>query len=423
MKKIDIERYNEWWFTEKIRRELTPDFKRVGLKRVLDSLRERQILMITGLRRVGKTTLFYQTIEKLIEKIEPKRILYFSFDEYNADPKKVLETYEKKILSKSFEDSGKIFIFFDEIQYAKGWASVIKQYYDLYPNIKFFLSGSSSLLLSREALNKLAGRFFFFELKPLSFIEFLNMKGFKLNGQDIFSRRIEIFFFDYLKRAGFPEIVNLDERRIGEYIKYSIIDRIVFRDVPTLLKTREMRLMENLVRFICANPGAIINLNSLASDFNTTRITISNYLKLLEISLLLRKLKNFRYSYLSFSRKLSKYYPVTTSLIYSVFREKFERESGLIIETYAVNALDAEFYYRKNNQEIDVILQRDRNIIPVEIKENFSESDIKKFLNITQKFNPKKKILVTLSEKSIKKEGIIICPVYHIEDLVQNLSA
>ncbi|MFH7836523.1 MAG: AAA family ATPase, partial [Candidatus Aenigmatarchaeota archaeon] len=68
-----MERFNEWWFTGKIRKELALPFKRYAFSKVLESLKERQILIITGLRRVGKTTLLYQAIEKLLETEEPNK--------------------------------------------------------------------------------------------------------------------------------------------------------------------------------------------------------------------------------------------------------------------------------------------------------------------------------------------------------------
>ena len=152
----DIERFNEWWFTEKVRGNLSLPFRRHSFLRIVKSLEERQILLITGLRRVGKTTLMYQVIEKLLETVRPNDILYFSFEQSLASPKDVLEYYEKAVLRKPFEDADKVFIFFDEIQNVDGWPSVLKQFYDLYPNLKFFVSGSSSLLLSKEAVDKLA---------------------------------------------------------------------------------------------------------------------------------------------------------------------------------------------------------------------------------------------------------------------------
>ena len=113
------------------------------------------------LGRVGKTALMYQVIEKLLETVAPNKILYYSFDESPVVPKEVLDFYEKKVLMKPFEEVDKAFIFFDEIHYAKDWPSVLKRFYDLYPNLKFFISSSSSLLLSREALEKLAEDFSF----------------------------------------------------------------------------------------------------------------------------------------------------------------------------------------------------------------------------------------------------------------------
>jgi predicted AAA+ superfamily ATPase len=190
----DIERFNEWWFTGKVRSELALPFRRKAFSRIIESLRERQILLVTGLRRVGKTTLLYQAVEKLLETVAPDCILYFSFEEALGSPKEVLEYYEKKVLRKPLEDADKIFVFFDEIQYVKDWPSVLKQFYDLYPNLKFFVSGSSSLLLSRDAIDKLAGRFFLLEVEPLSFSEFLGLKGIRTDRLEVFSRRAETFF-------------------------------------------------------------------------------------------------------------------------------------------------------------------------------------------------------------------------------------
>jgi predicted AAA+ superfamily ATPase len=417
MKRVDLERFNEWWFTRKVRRELAPEFKRYGLAKVMGSLNERQILIITGLRRVGKTTLFYQTIERLLESVEPERVLYFPFDESLADPKEVLEVYEREVLSKPFEEAGGVFVFLDEIQYAKNWPSVIKRFYDLYPNVKFFISGSSSLLLSREALEKLSGRFFFFELKPLTFFEFLEMKGEKFEEGRISSRRFEILFSDYLKRAGFPEIVDLREDRIGEYVRGSIIDRVIFRDLPALFRTREAILVEKLIRYILSNPGSIINTNSLAGDLGTNRITLSNYLKMLETSLILRALSNFRPSFLSSSRKLRRYYPATTSLIYSISKETFERNFGKVLETYVVNALNAELYFRDKGKEVDAILQKDETIVPIEVKEAISEGDVKRFLRIAQSLNSKKAILLGVAE-GVRRGIVSIYPVYMAEKLL-----
>lgn len=417
MQKEDIERFNEWWFTGKIRRELAPPFRRYAFSRVTESLRERQILLVTGSRRVGKTTLLYQTIERLLETVAPSKILYFSFEESLASPKEVLEFYEKKILMKPFDEVDRAFVFFDEIQYVENWPSVLKQFYDLYPNLKFSISGSSSLLLSKEAIEKLAGRFFFLKLKPLTFSEFLELKGVKTDRLEIFSRRVEAYFYDYLRKSGFPEIVDWDnEARMAEYIKNSVIDRVAFRDVPLMFKTRNMTLMDKIVRLILSTPGSIININSLSRTWGESKITISNYLRFLETSLLTKSLSNFRPSFLSSSRKLKKYYPVTPSLIFSVSKENFENKMGAVLETYVVNALDAEYYFREGKKEINIIL-KDKEFLPIKVKETIDENDIAGFFKLMKYINADKGVIVSSSQE-IKRQSVEVMPAYLVEFLL-----
>jgi len=413
----DVERFNEWWFTGKVRKELALPFRRYAFSRIMESLPERQILLVTGSRRVGKTTLLYQTIQSLLETVAPSKILYFSFEESLVSPKEVLEFYEKKVLMKPFDEVDRAFVFFDEVQYVENWPSVLKQFYDLYPNLKFFVSGSSSLLLSKQAIEKLAGRFFFLKLKPLTFSEFLELKGVKADRLEIFSRRIEAYFYDYLRKSGFPEIVDWDnEVRMAEYIKNSVIDRVALRDVPLIFKTRDMALMDKLVRLVLSAPGSIININSLSRTWGESKITISNYLRFLETSLLIRPLSNFRPSFLSSSRKLKKYYPVTPSLVFSYSKDNFERKMGAVLETYVVNALEADYYFREGKKEINIIL-KDEELLPIEVKEVVNEGDIARFSRLLKYVSARRGIVVSLSQE-IKREGIEVIPAYLVEFLL-----
>jgi len=417
MLKEGLERFNEWWFTGKVRKELALPFKRYAFSKALESLKDRQILIITGLRRVGKSTLLYQIIEKLLETEKPEKILYFSFEESKENLKEVLEFYEKRILKKPFEEAGKVFVFFDEVQYVDNWSSTLKQFYDLYPNLKFLVSGSSSLLLSKEALEKLTGRFFFLELKPLKFLEFLEMKGVKLEKVEVSPRRIETYFLDYLRKSGFPEIVDWEsEIKIAEYVKNSVIDRVAFRDIPLLFKTRDMSLLERITKLIISAPGSILNINSLSKSLGESKITVSNYLKFLETSLLIRSLANFRPAFSSFSRKLRKYYPATTSLIFSYSKENFEANFGKVLETYVVNTLNAEYYFRKEKKEIDIILKNKR-LLPVEVKESVNEEDVEKFSRLVKYIKAEKGIMVSLSQE-FEKEDVKVIPAYLIEKIL-----
>ncbi|MCS7367315.1 MAG: ATP-binding protein [archaeon YNP-WB-062] len=417
MLREDIERFNEWWFTGRVRGELAPKYKRHTFKDILESLNDRRITMITGLRRVGKTTILYQLIENILTYEDPRRLLYFSFDETHANLREVLSFYERNVLMKPLEEAGRVYVFLDEVQYAMDWASTLKRFYDLYPKIKFVISGSSTILLSREALEKLAGRFTLMELKPLTFKEFLEMRGIQIGGLEYSQRRMEIYFMEYLRKAGFPEIVDWSsEVKISEYIRNAVVDRVVIKDVPRIFKTRDMILMEEIVENILSNPGGILNVNSMARDLGRSKITISNYLKFLEASLIVKSLSNYRPSKMASSRKLKKFYPSTTSLIYAYSKETFEENMGRVLETYIVNTLNAEYYYRMGGREINVILKSDGRIIPVEVKENVDARDIEKFKGYMRYINAESGVMITLNQE-MDYGGVKIYPAYKLEDL------
>jgi predicted AAA+ superfamily ATPase len=205
----DLDRYNEWWLYGKVRQELAPSYKRLPFSSAWNLLNTRQIAILTGLRRIGKTTILYQLISKLLESHDEKNVMYYSFEEKGDKTRDVLEAYEKQVLRRPIQDAGRLFIFLDEVQYSPDWVYTVKRYYDLYPNIKFYLSGSSSLLLGEEALDKLAGRFFFLDVYPLTFKEFMQIKGVDVKEP---SSALEPYFSDYLTKAGFPEILTYSPR-------------------------------------------------------------------------------------------------------------------------------------------------------------------------------------------------------------------
>jgi len=220
-----------------------------------------------------------------------------------------------------------------------------------------------------------------------------------------------------LRKSGFPEIVDWDnEVRTAEYIKNSVIDRVALRDVPLIFKTRNMTLIDKIVRLILSAPGSIININSLSRTWGESRITISNYLRFLETSLLIRSLSNFRPSFLSSSRKLKKYYPVTPSLIFAYSKENFESRMGAVLETYVANALEAEYYYREGKKEIDIIL-KDKGFLPIEVKETIHEGDIAGFSRLLKYVNAEKGVIVSLSQE-IKRQSVQVIPAYLVEFLL-----
>lgn len=391
-------KYNRWWQTNKIGKEdYSSKHQRPLLEELKKHLERRQILLVYGLRRVGKTTLFYQLIQHLLDRGVPsKNILYFSFDEESAEIAKVLRTYEEKVLKRDLLKEKRVFIFFDEVQKLKGWESKIKIFYDLYPNAKFFLSGSASISLRRGSFESLAGRVFDFHLKPLGFAEFLEWRGVEAPKENIelAALRLKPLFLDHLRKGGFPEIVKEDnDEDIRKYIKNAVLERIIYRDLPLELGLKDVDLLRTLVEMVARDPGMIINFDRLSRDLGRSRTTVTNYLNYLKYALITQELKNLRPGFLIASRKARKVYPTNTAFCFA-YRDDFYQDNILqkVAETAVVNALEGEFYFR-NSFEVDLILRRQDRIFPFEVK--YGQVERKSILKFLKEFEIEKGVIVT----------------------------
>lgn len=397
MKIEKLTKYNDWWISGKVRVDLLKSYRRPLFKTLMEYLNDRQILLITGLRRVGKTTLLYQLIQELLnKKVPPSSILYFSFDEELGDIEDLLETYREKILKCGFEECERVFVFLDEIQKVRNWQNKLKVYYDLHPNIKFVISGSASIHLQKQSKESLAGRIYDFILDSLSFTEFLELKGVHIEQErlEIYKDKIMPLFFDYVRKGGFPEIINeTSDIKIKNYIRNSVIEKILYKDLPIEFGLKDIELLYILIRMVAENPGMILNYDKLSQDLHRSKRTIMNYISYLNYAMLLRIVYNYRKGFLVSSRKLRKIYLTNTAISF-IFVENFYSENFLekIAENLTIIKADVKNYYR-DSYEIDAIIKKGEQILPIEVK--YGKIDKKGLLKFLREFNFKKGIMVT----------------------------
>jgi len=163
----------------------------------------------------------HQLIAYLLSNgIDAKRIFYYSFDIKRKDLNRVITEYEAKILHDKIRGKH-VFLFFDEIHKLEDWENKVKVLYDLNPGVKLILSGSASLNLMRRSRESLAGRARFHYLPPLSFKEFLKFRGEKIPEREeleIYKRKLEIRLGEFMYK-GFPETINMEERKAREYVR------------------------------------------------------------------------------------------------------------------------------------------------------------------------------------------------------------
>jgi predicted AAA+ superfamily ATPase len=412
-----LNRFNEWWSTGRVREGLLRPYKREIFHRISGYMKDRQALLVYGLRRVGKTTLFYQIIQKLLDEgTGKKRILYFSFDDTSADLDDLFRTYEKEVLKSRIEKAGRIYVFLDEIHKFEGWQNRIKIFYDLYPNMKFFISGSAHIIIQRKAKESLAGRMYDFLLNPLSFREFIDLKGIKFGFSEwkIHERQITAVFSDYLRKGGFPEILDEeDDEKVSSYIKNAVIDRIALIDLPSEFGLKDTELLKTIIEMVSVNPGMIVNYDSLSRDLKKSKPTIMSYFQYLEYALVLKTISNLRPGFLSTSRKMKKCYPSSTSFPFLYLRDPDSAQMGKIAETLVLQECGFEHYTRDKKLEVDFILKRGKRIVPVEVK--YGKAENEKFMEALGQLGLDFGIIVTKDISGEAKSGnkrIIMVPAW-----------
>lgn len=397
-----LEEFNEWWFTGDVPTDLLEEYEREMLTKVLGELRRRQIVSIVGLRRVGKTVMMYQIINHLLDGgVEPTNIVYFSFDERVDELADVLDTY-RDVQAVDFRD-GRTYILLDEIQKLENWQNQIKKYYDLYPRIKFIISGSESLFIRQRTKETLAGRIREYFLSTLSFEEFLEMKGVEPKP---YGPKIKPRFVEYVNKGGFPETVQESLKEARRYIRSSVVDKILFKDIVQMSSIRDPDLLRKIVEVLAVNPGMYVNYKSLAQQLGRDRRTISHYILWLKESFLIRLLRNYRKGRVAMLRKNRRAYLVDTGIVTAYKPVIDDTFFGRLVETLVVNSLNAETFWR-NRHEVDCVVQG----VPIEVKyrERITGADLRGVRAFMKRFKSKRGVVVTKDEEKTEKvnEGVI----------------
>jgi len=403
---IKLERWNVWWLTGKVESSLVGK-EREFLKIIEKYIEKRQIIGIMGLRRVGKTTLLYQIVKMLLAKgINPYDILYFTFDEVvEGDVDCVIEEYIRTI--RKGEVKGRIFILFDEIQKVPDWQNKLKIYYDLHPDWKFIIAGSSGLKIAKKGHESLAGRIFFFTLNPLSFREYLRFREIDIDIKrlEIYHDTLEPVFFHYLKTGGIIEMIEEDDNEVlRKYFEESIFERVLYRDIVAGFNLREPVILRKLLNMISFSPGMLLDYKDLADELQRDRRTIESYMHYLNESFLIFTLYNYSRNQLTSSRKKKKFYPSLPSFPCAINPEVM-RNPGKLVETLI--ARNAKFFYRDPyKREVDCIFTNGK-VIPVEVKyrDRIKAKDLSGLFAFMKKFKISEGMVITKKSRFEIKEG------------------
>ena len=421
--------FNPWWKSAKVPTQLAG--KQRGVRdEIISYLSYRQILLLFGLRRAGKTTLMYQLIDYLIQKqnTDPFHILYFSYDEQRYDLEEILEFYQIQVLKQTMDSSERVYWFIDEIQKLEGWPDKIKILYDRYPNLKIVLSGSANLPLQQHTKESLAGRFFEFCIEPLSFDEFVRFKEASVDTtrEPLYENEIKILFQEYLANGGFIEAIPFDETALRKYFTESLLERVVFKDIPENFQISRPDLLFRILHIMAGIPGMYLDYKHLGNDLQADQRTIANYISYLCYSLLLTKLYNYSHNRLTSEKKLKRVYLANTGFLQALSPSM--NRLDLLLENYFAYSLNTHFFYRSpQKQEIDFIVEKHNVTVPVEIKirEHLRMRDMKPLIKFMERFDCARGIVISKhAEKTetYNHRKIIVLPWWRYWSVREELS-
>ncbi len=385
-------------------------FNRVLTETVLRFVDDPSIIIISGIRRSGKST-----IQRLLQLELSQSDYYLNFDDERLIRFQV-EDFQM-LLEVLIELFGQQSIFyFDEIQNVEGWERFIRRLYE--QGKKIYITGSNAKLLSKELGTHLTGRYIQFEVFPLSFQELI-----RHNLPEVLSKKalstsdvgmIQHHFAHYLKNGGIPEYVKFEK---PEYLK-DLFEGILYRDIITRYRVNDEKPLRELVYYLASNIGKEFSYTKLGEIVGlSSPHTVVNYCHYLEQSYLYFFVSRYSHSLKKQIQYNKKCYMIDPALIRTIgFRVSEDR--GRLLENIVFLHLrkqNKEIYFHKDKKESDFILREGNQIVQAIqvvtslVDEKVKNREIDGLVEAMSCYNLKEGLILTEHEQvSLEVNGFMI---------------
>jgi len=371
------------------------------------------VIVLTGLRRTGKSTLLKQLRKKYpgyYLNFDDDRLINFKVQEFQDLYEVFIELFGEKNI-----------FYFDEIQNVSGWERFVRRLHD--ENKKVFVTGSNANTLSRELGTHLTGRHLNLNLFPFSFREYLSLKNFKFEKNEIYltEKKVQIkkYLSEYLKDGGLPEYLI---SKNNEYVK-TLYENILYRDIITKYKIGNEKSLKEIIYFIANNFSKEISFNSLKKMTGLgSPTTVKDYLEFMENCYLIFLVEKQDYSFKKRIYANKKVYLIDNAFA-TYLNSKNTEGFGELLENVVfleLKRMKKEIFYFHDKKECDFVIKENTKIIQAiqvcyELNKNNKEREINGLLEAMKEFKLTQGTILTYEhEEELTLDGkkIIIKPVW-----------
>ena len=360
----------------------------------------KEVSIVAGVRRAGKSTILLQVLKKLIDAGVPREnILYVNFEEPTFIPYLTVEFLLRihDLYLERFNPGGRTYVVLDEVQVVPGWERFVRGLYDREKDIKFYITGSSSKLLSREYGASLTGRIVSNEIFPLSFQEFLtfrNKENLIEKSQGKGSPALRNLFNQYIRFGGFPQVVLTEEEKDSMQILKDYYTAVIEKDIIQRYRVRDIKKLKEFCLNLYANVATYFSGYQAEKKQKISQPTANKYLEYTREVFLVQTTDYFSYSFTEQKANPYKVYAIDPGL-YNAVSFKFSENIGRIFENVIYLELrrkGEEIFYWKGKGEVDFLIRKGTKIDKLinvcwELNKNNEKRELSGLCEAMEKFN------------------------------------
>ena len=316
------------------------------------------IKVVSGVRRCGKSTLFELFKQELLASgVKANQIISINFEDLEYELLQEYHALHEYIVERLIPDTP-MYVFLDEVQHVPQFEKVVGSLF-IKPNVDIYITGSNAYFMSSDIATLLTGRYVQVEMLPLSFKEFHSVYSQQnLSDMDIYNL--------YIEHSSFPRLVHVeDDESIDEYLE-SILNTVVLKDIVTRLKITDVPLLLDIIKYLLANIGSLINPTKIANTLTsygrkTDNKTVEKYLQGLKDGLLIYEVDRFDVKGKALLQRNAKYY-VVDSAFRKFLLSRTDSDRGHILENIVYLELVRRGYRvyvgHLQNGEIDFVAKK-----------------------------------------------------------------